>query len=181
MGPTWDMEKGTHVLYGHPRLPGTAPQAPSGSQNQGSSGSERTFKVIWFKCLAKTRIPPSGTYSLLKPIEFNASRSSQSRRVPQESSHLIPSLSRWRHFPNQRNSLFRGHPASPATRRHLFTIPLHVPLSGHISVPRMSHAISCLHVVHSIPLSGYALCTTYITCTRKHTYPSRLNKAHSAL
>lgn len=46
VGPTWDMGKGTDVLHGHPRLPGAAPLAPSGSQNQGSPGLERTFKVI---------------------------------------------------------------------------------------------------------------------------------------
>lgn len=130
MGPTWDMGKKTDVLYvcmyGPPQLPGKAPQAPSGSQNQGSSGPERTFKVIQFKCLAKARIPPSSTHSLLKSIgdrEFNTSRSSQSWKFPQESSNLIPLLSRWRHFPHQRNSLFQGHPARPATRRCLFTLP----------------------------------------------------------
>lgn len=58
MSPTWDVEKGTDALHDRPRLPGTAPQAPSGGQNQGGSGLERTFKVIWSKRLLKTTIPP---------------------------------------------------------------------------------------------------------------------------
>ena len=87
--------------------------------------------------------------------EFSASRSSQSWEVPRGSSNLILSLNRWRHFSKPEKQLVARSPSWASNEEVSIYRLLHVPCSGHISGPRMSHAVCRLRVVvRCLPPSG---------------------------
>lgn len=101
--------------------------------------------------------------------EFNASRNSQSWKDPWELSNLIPSLCRWRHFPNQKNSSFQGHPARQQQGDVYLPSPARPTLQPYFSSQSEPCCFLSPCLCSPCPRSRSALCTVSPTCRGKHT------------